>query len=69
MKKNMGTVDRAARIIVALGLVFLAFGTGFASAGLWHWLALAVAGIFTLTAVVGNCPMYSIIGVKTCSTR
>jgi hypothetical protein len=69
MSTNMGKFDRIARIVIAAVLVYVAFGTGFASAGLWHWLALAVAAIFVLTSVVGNCPAYSVFGIKTCSTR
>ncbi|MEO0866443.1 MAG: DUF2892 domain-containing protein [Pseudomonadota bacterium] len=25
-----------------------------------------MAAVFTLTALVGNCPLYSIVGIKTC---
>ncbi|MFC3119594.1 DUF2892 domain-containing protein [Jhaorihella thermophila] len=46
--------------------MFLAFGTSALGAGILFWLALIVAGVFTLTAFVGNCPLYSIVGLKTC---
>ncbi len=69
MTTNMGTFDRIARVVVAAILVTLAFTTGFAGSGVLHWLALAVAAIFVLTAIVGNCPLYGILGIKTCSTR
>nr|WP_174823379.1 DUF2892 domain-containing protein [Ruegeria arenilitoris] len=62
----MGKFDRAARIAVAGVLVFLAFGSGLLGTGLLFWVALAVSAIFTLTALVGNCPIYSAIGLKTC---
>nr|WP_217359022.1 DUF2892 domain-containing protein [Ruegeria arenilitoris] len=62
----MGKFDRAARIAVAGVLVFLAFGSGLLGSGLLFWVALAVAAIFTLTALVGNCPIYSVIGLRTC---
>lgn len=68
MTKNMSTLDRGLRLVVAAILVWVAFGTGFAAAGVLHWLALAVAAIFALTALVGNCPLYSIVGIKTCRT-
>lgn len=68
MTTNMGKVDRGLRLAVAAILLVLAFGTGVASSGVLFWLAIAVAAVFALTALVGNCPLYSIIGIKTCRT-
>ena len=31
-----------------------------------HWLAIAVAAILGLTALVGTCPAYGLLGVRTC---
>jgi hypothetical protein len=28
-----------------------------------------VAGVFALTSIVGVCPLYSVLGIRTCSTR
>jgi len=69
MTTNMGKSDRAIRLIVAALLVYVAFGTGIAAAGILHWLALAVAAVFTVTALIGTCPLYSIIGIRTCSAK
>ena len=66
MKLNMGKIDRIGRLIIAAVLLFMAYGTGLLGAGLLFWGALLVAAIFGLTAIVGNCPLYSIIGLKTC---
>ncbi|MEQ8365752.1 MAG: DUF2892 domain-containing protein [Roseicyclus sp.] len=66
MTKNMGKIDRGVRLLAAVALVAIAFGTEVASVGVLHWLALGVAAVFTLTAIVGNCPLYSIVGIKTC---
>lgn len=66
MITNMGTIDRAARLAVAAFLVFAAFGTTVAGSGILFWGALAVAAVFTLTATVGMCPLYRIVGLKTC---
>ena len=62
MTKNIGNVDRALRIII--GLVFLWYAllapaTGYTWVG---WLGV----IPLLTALVGNCPLYSILGVNSC---
>lgn len=68
MSINMGTFDRAIRIVVAAALLYTALATTAFGSGVLFWLALAVAAVFTLTALVGNCPLYSLIGVKTCRT-
>ena len=65
MTTNMGKIDRVGRLIIAAVLAYLALGTATLS-GAWFWVALVVAGVFTLTALVGNCPLYSIVGIKTC---
>ena len=66
MTTNMGKIDRGMRLIVAAALLYVALGTAALGSGVLFWLALAVAGVFTLTAFVGNCPLYSIVGLKTC---
>ncbi|WP_171125030.1 MULTISPECIES: DUF2892 domain-containing protein [unclassified Ruegeria] len=66
MITNMGKLDRGLRIAVAVILLFVAFGTGMAGSGLLFWLAVIVAAVFGVTALVGNCPIYSIVGLKTC---
>ncbi|SLN60116.1 YgaP family membrane protein [Roseisalinus antarcticus] len=65
MNRNMGPLDRGARIVVALILLYVAFGTGFGAAGVVHWLALLIAAIFAVTSVVGMCPLYRVFGVNT----
>ena len=53
------------KLLIAAVLAFLALGSGILT-GLLFWVALVVAAVFTLTAFVGNCPLYSVIGLKTC---
>jgi len=66
MTTNMGKIDRIARLAIAAVLLFLALGSTALGSGILFWLALIVAGVFTLTAFVGNCPLYRIVGLKTC---
>lgn len=66
MTTNMGKFDRAARLLIAATLAVLALGTGLLASGFLFWVAMGVAIAFLLTAVVGNCPIYSILGLKTC---
>lgn len=64
MKKNVGTIDRAIRLIVGLALVAWAiWGTGSYT---WiGWIGLVAIG----TAAIGWCPPYAILGISTCSTK
>ena len=57
---NMGTIDRALRVIGGLALLAWALlGTG-------DWHMLGWIGIVPLaTAAIGWCPLYTIIGVST----
>jgi uncharacterized membrane protein len=64
MPKNMGTLDRVLRIIVAIVLAYLAY-TGALAGGLALG-AYIVAAVFLVTSLVGFCPAYRLIGVDTC---
>ncbi|MEL6884588.1 MAG: DUF2892 domain-containing protein [Pseudomonadota bacterium] len=66
MIANMGKIDRIGRLVIAAALLILALATDMLGTGILFWLALIVAAVFTLTALVGNCPLYSIVGIKTC---
>lgn len=64
MKTNVGTIDRAARIVLGLALLSLLI---FAS-GAWRWVGLV--GLIPLgTALIGWCPAYSLVGLSTCPVR
>ena len=65
MTKNVGGFDRILRIVVGLLLIAYAIPIGFPSTG-WNWVGW-IGVIPLLTALVGNCPLYSIIGVSTCA--
>jgi hypothetical protein len=67
MLKNMGSADRAIRLLVAAVVVALYF-SGVIS-GTLGIIGLVVAAIFTLTTILGYCPLYSLIGVRTCKVR
>jgi hypothetical protein len=67
MRTNMGMIDRGILLIVAAALLYGAFGgAAILAAGALHWIAIAVAAVFILTSLVGNCPLYSILGIRTC---
>ena len=57
MKKNMGTIDRGARALLAIVIAVLYF-TG--QIGGWSAIVLFVlAVIFLLTSLVSFCPLYA----------
>ena len=56
---NEGTVDRVLRAIVGLALISLVF-VGPHTA--WGWIEL----VPLLTGVVGFCPAYRLLGIRTC---
>jgi hypothetical protein len=63
MKKNMGTIDRALRTVLAVVIVALYF------AGSISGIAAIVLGIFAaillLTSATGVCPLYGPLGIST----
>jgi hypothetical protein len=61
MQKNVGTLDRALRIVVGIALIALA-ATG--TVGPWGW----IGAVPLATALIGWCPAYSLLGIKTCKT-
>jgi len=64
MKKNVGSIDKILRIVIAVVAGYFAYNGGFEA--VWMSYALyAVAGIMLLTSLVGTCPIYSILGMKT----
>lgn len=62
MTTNMGSIDRVLRAIVGVVLIALVF-VGPQTA--WGWIGV----IPLLTAFVGSCPLYSILGIKTCPLK
>ena len=57
--KNLGSADRIIRIV--LGLILLSL-TVVGPKSLWGLIGL----VPLLTAVIGWCPAYSIVGLRTC---
>jgi hypothetical protein len=67
MKANMGSTDRIIRIVLAIIMAVLYF-TGTVSSTLGIVLVVASA-IFALTSLISFCPLYTILGINTCSTK
>lgn len=63
MTKNMGTVDRAVRILIAAVVAVLYFTgqIGGVLAGVLGFFSV----VFVLTSLVGSCPLYAPFGINT----
>ena len=63
MKKNMGTIDRVIRVVIALVIAVLYF-TGQISGTAAIILGI-LAIIFLLTSLISTCPLYMPFGLST----
>ena len=64
MVKNVGSVDRVARLCFAAALGFLAFTT--AVEGWGEIIAYIIAAYLALTAILGTCFIYRMLDVDSC---
>ena len=62
MARNEGTLDRVLRVI--LGVVLIAL-TYVGPQTPWGWVGL----VPLITGLVGMCPLYSILGIRTCKVK
>ncbi|WP_458792877.1 YgaP family membrane protein [Yoonia sp. MH D7] len=62
MIKNIGSLDRIARLVIGALLIILTL-TG--TIGVWGWLGI----ILIATALLNFCPLYRLVGVNTCKTK
>jgi hypothetical protein len=62
LKKNVGNMDRVFRLILGIGLIALVF---VGPQTVWGWVGV----IPLLTAFVGSCPLYALLGVNSCPTK
>jgi Inner membrane protein YgaP-like, transmembrane domain len=63
MKKNMGTVDRVIRVLLAL-VVLVLYLTG----NITGWAAIIlgiIAIVFVVTSIIGFCPLYAPFKIST----
>lgn len=63
MKKNMGSIDKAIRILIAVTIAILYFTNQIS--GTLAIIGLVVSGIFILTSLIGFCPLYLPFGLST----
>ena len=65
--QNLGTIERAARLLLGLGLGTWALLQP--SLGVAEGLALLAAGFLVLNFVFGRCYLWSLLDINTCEQR
>jgi len=63
----MGSADRLIRLVIAAVIAALYF-TNVVTGSLGIVL-LVVAAVFVLTSLISFCPLYTLVGLNTCSTK
>ncbi len=63
MKKNMGTIDKVIRILVAVVFAVLFFTN--VITGTLGIILLVLAVVFVLTSLISFCPLYLPFGINT----
>ena len=64
MTHNVGRLDRAVRVIIGLALLSLVFVLDTNA----RWFGL-IGLVPLLTALTGNCPAYTLLGLSTCPLK
>lgn len=67
MKKNMGTIDRTIRLIVAI--VFAVLYITNIVTGTIGLVLVILGAVFVLTSLISFCPLYLPFGINTCKTK
>ena len=62
MKTNVGGIDRILRAVIGLGLIALTLA---GTIGVWGWIGV----VPLLTAALGFCPIYTMLGFSTCTMK
>lgn len=68
MSVNLGTFDRLFRAILGAALIVLAIAgvPDILATGAVRWIAGAAGLILLGTAAVRFCPLYAVLGIRTC---
>jgi hypothetical protein len=59
MPRNEGNLDRVARVALGLGLLSIVF---VGPQTPWGWVGM----VPLVTGLVGSCPLYTLMGLRTC---
>ena len=68
MKKNVGSIDKIIRVLIAVVIAVL-YWQGMISGGTVAIVLLVLAAVFLLTSLLNFCPLYIILGINTCKRK
>ncbi|RDW12161.1 YgaP family membrane protein [Paracoccus thiocyanatus] len=63
MQINIGTAERALRLVLGVVLVLLPFLAGLST--LWTWVSVIVGLVLVVTGLVRFCPVWAMLGIRT----
>jgi len=66
MQTNVGSLDRIVRVVIGVALLVWFFVDN--GGGFWHYAKL-IGIVPLLTAAMGSCPLYSVLGISTCPMK
>lgn len=68
MATNVGTLDRIFRAVLGIALLYFAFFSGIPifDAALFKYGAILIGFVMLATSTLKLCPIYSLLGLKTC---
>lgn len=61
MQKNVGNIDKIARIVVGIALIVWAIAGG----PVWAWIGVVPLA----TGLLGWCPAYTLLGIRSCPLK
>jgi uncharacterized membrane protein HdeD (DUF308 family) len=67
MTSNLGTIDRAIRIV--LGIILIGLGLVHVVTDRWAIAAYVVGAVALVTGVIRYCPAWSVFGINTCPLK
>jgi hypothetical protein len=63
MKKNVGSIDKVIRILVAVVFLVLVFAK--ITTGTMSIILAVLAVVFLATSLINFCPLYTLLGINT----
>ncbi len=67
MNKNMGSTDKMIRLGLAILMVILYYTE--VVTGTLGIVLIVLASVFALTSFMSFCPLYTLVGINTCSVK
>lgn len=65
-KTNVGTADRAIRILLGIALLAAWY---FVPGPSWGWVLIVLGLVALATGILSTCPLYSVLGISTCPLK